>query len=395
MDWVKRNLWFVVGGAAALLLMGWASWYLWGGLRHNQAAYEKLSGQFAELKRLYDLNPNPGNEKVDNIRAARQQQQELRAWLEQARRWFVPVPAIPPIEGTNRVQDAAFAAQLRQTIAGLERAAAAAGVSLPPKNPQTGAPYYFSFEAQRTLLRFAPGSLEPLAVQLGEVKAICDLLFEAKINALDNLRRERISTNDYTGPYSDYLSSSSVTNDLAIITPYEVTLRCFSPELARLLNAFRTSPHCLLIKTLDVEPAPATTGLELQPGQEAPLYPSAVTPAYPAPSTVLEGPAAAAAAFRRRYGLMAESGRGEGGRVPGPGTPGYPGYPPPGGRTYPTYPSYPSYPTPAAPGYATPGVPAPGAPGARSGMQTVIDEKLLRVTLTIHAVKLRDKETNR
>lgn len=384
MDWVKRNLYFLIGSLVALVLMGLAGFYLYRGLRHNNDAYEKLSQQFAELRRLYELNPNPGNEKVDNIRAARQQQEQLRGFIGGITRYFVPVPAIPSPEGTNKVTSEEFTAALRQTIALLERQATASGVSLPPKNPQTGAPYYFSFEAQRTLVRFAPGSLEPLSVQLGEVKAISDILFEAKINALDSIRRERVSTNDNTGPYSDYLPQSSVTNkELAILTPYEITLRCFSAELARVLNGFRSSPYCVLAKTIDVDPAPAAIAGETIPGMTPtpgiPGYTPTPTmiPSYPAPAGAAEGAASAAAAFRRRYSMGAE-----GGRMMGPGA-------------YPGRPGMPNYPTPT---YPTPTYPAPGAygqvaPVTRGGLQTVIDEKLLRVTLTVHVVKLLPKET--
>ena len=75
-------------------------------------------------------------------------------------------------------------------------------------------------------------------MQLGEVKGICEVLFEAKVNSLDNLRRERVSADDSKGPQTDYLGEKSVTNELAVLTPYEVTFRCFSSELAAVLAGF-------------------------------------------------------------------------------------------------------------------------------------------------------------
>ena len=73
MDWVKRNLYFVVGSAVALLLLGLAGFYLYRGWSANHQIAEKLSGQYAELKRLYNLDPNPGSDKINNIKAAREQ----------------------------------------------------------------------------------------------------------------------------------------------------------------------------------------------------------------------------------------------------------------------------------------------------------------------------------
>ena len=73
-------------------------------------------------------------------------------------------PPIPnPANGV--VTSEAFAAALRRTIDQLQHEADSASVTLPPQ-------YGFSFEAERTLVKFAPGSLEPLAEQLGEVKTI-------------------------------------------------------------------------------------------------------------------------------------------------------------------------------------------------------------------------------
>ena len=73
---------------------------------------------------------------------------------------------------------------------------------------------------------------------MAEVKAICAVLFQAKINSLDNIRRERVSEDDLKGPQTDYLPDKSVTNELAVLSPYEVSFRCFSPELAAVLAGF-------------------------------------------------------------------------------------------------------------------------------------------------------------
>ena len=45
-----------------------------------------------------------------------------------------------------------------------------------------------------------------------------------------------------------------VTNDLAVLMPYQVTFRGFSPEMAQVLEAFATSPHGFIVKTVSVQP---------------------------------------------------------------------------------------------------------------------------------------------
>jgi len=413
MDWVKRNLLFVINSAVALVLLGLAVFYLWSSLNKKNEVFERLTAQYAELNRLYNLDPNPGNERVNNIQAARQQQAELRKYLQRASRYFVAPPPIPQVSGTNRVTAELFTPELWRTLDQLRRSAEATGVQLPPD-------YSFSFEAQKNLMRFAPGSLDRLAVQLGEVKAICEILFAAKINSLDNLRRERVSTDDYKGPPTDYLDEKSATNELAILSPYQVTFRCFSPELAAVLNGFHSSPYCILVKAVDVEPATLETlpgqmepGLQdyyqrrygLPPGGGLPEAELPVTPAFPRYAPPPE-PANPAAVYAQRYGIRPGGGAAINRYAPEPGlgqpgrggipyrplTPAQPGVQP--GYTPPAYPT-PGY---TVPGYPTPGVPGTyGVPGTtqRGGLQTVLDEKPLRVTLLLHVVKLLPEETRR
>lgn len=415
MDWVKRNLYFVVGSAVVLLLLGLAGFYLYRGWSANHQIAEKLSGQYAELKRLYNLDPNPGSDKINNIKAAREQQEELRQFLQQTRTHFAPVPSLPAPHGTNRVTSEEFTSALRRTVDQLQRDATNASVALPPQ-------YNFSFEAQKGLMTFSPGSLDLLAVQLGEVKAICQILFAAKVNALDNIRRERVSPDDQRGPPSDYLVQKSATNSLAIMTPYEITFRCFSGELGAVLDQLHASPYCLLAKTLDVGPASALA----MEDPNAPYYgvpgaPGAL-PGYPPPAEIPP------AGFAERYGAesmyaprpvtptpamplprypvggsAAEApGAGFAQRYPGAGVESMGAGPVPGGIPYrplgstqpgaPGVPGMPAYaPPPVMP--ATPGL-MPGAT-PRGGMQAVLNEKLLRVTLLIHVVKLLPQETNR
>ena len=106
-------------------------------------------------------------------------------------------------------------------------------------------------------MKFAPGSLGPLAVQLGEVKAISEILFAAGVNQLDGIQRVRVSDDDVNGPQTDYLDDIAVTNDLAVLTPYHVTFRAFSPEIAQVLAGFASSPHGFIVKSINVQPAGA------------------------------------------------------------------------------------------------------------------------------------------
>ena len=249
MSWIKRNLYFVLGSLAALALMGLAGYYIYSRWHLNAEMGGKLSTASDTLKGLKERQPNPGSPgKVDNLKMAQEQRQQLVDFINKATNHFT---GIPPIPDSRNASAKDFADALSQTTNRLQIDAAAASVSLPPK-------YNFSFEAEGGKFNFARGSLGPLSLQLGGVKAICDILIGAKVNSLDGVRRERVAAEDATGPETDYVSKGSQTNSLAVLTPYEVNFRCFGPELAAVLAGFAKSPYGFIVKRLSVEPASAS-----------------------------------------------------------------------------------------------------------------------------------------
>ncbi len=84
MAWIKRNLFFVIGGILALGLLGAAGYYNYKGWSHNSAAFDKLNQIYGTLRNLTGKKPSPGNDKVDNIAAAREQERQIRDWIRQA-----------------------------------------------------------------------------------------------------------------------------------------------------------------------------------------------------------------------------------------------------------------------------------------------------------------------
>lgn len=342
MAWIKRNLFFVIGAVVALALISYAGFYNFSGWKHNADEAEKLKASYEELKRLNSLNPHPGLGKVDNLKLAREQQKEIRDFLAKANRRF---ERVPPIPDSRKPSSEEYASALRSTIDQLLRDAANNGVTVPNvagAGAGTEKKFTFSFSVQSQRVQFTP-PLEPLAVQLGEVKVIADILNKAKINSLDQFRRERVSADDQSGPQTDYLDSHSQTNDLAVLAPYEITFRCFSPELAAVLSGFANSPHGIVVKSINVEPAAVT----FAPDQPPPV---AYVPVFAPPVRMPPPSAEGDSAFQRRYGI--------------------------GGKD--------SYrPAPPPPVYAAPAAFAP----VKSGLKTVLDEKQLKVVMLIQIVK--------
>lgn len=353
MDWIKRNLMFVIGGVVTLVLMGLAGWYCYSGWSNNAQQKEEITKAYEELSALYSASPSPGDgRKVDNIKLAKEHQKEAEEFLHSLARFLQEIPAIP---ARSNVSGPRFSAALQETITQLQREATNSSVIIPPG-------YKFSFAKQATLVTFAPGSLDPLAVQLGEVRAICDILNRAKVNSLEAIRRERVPGNpdDLSGAATDYLEQASTTNELAVISPYEVTLHCFTPELAAVLAGFAQSPYGIVVKAINVEPA--VSSLMDAAAAPAPFYAApGAGPAYVPP---------AAYAGRVPGRPMGE----EGVAMPRGASP-Y-GTPSPYGNPY-----------GAAQPVAQPGV-AYATAAPKPGLQTFLKERQLRVTLLLHVIKL-------
>jgi hypothetical protein len=343
MAWIKRNLFFVIGAVVALALIGFAGFYNFSGWKHNADEAEKLKASYEELKRLNNLNPHPGLGKVDNIKLAREQQKEIRDFLAKANRRFERIPPVP--DSSGKITSEEYASALRSTIDLLIRDAANNGVTVPNAGMAAEKKFTYSFSVQSQRVQFTP-PLEPLAAQLGEVKVIADILNKAKINSLDQLRRERVSADDQSGPQTDYLDSHSQTNDLAVLSPYEITFRCFSPELALVLAGFANSPHGIVVKSINVEPAPLVVGSDQPP----PPVPVAIVPT-PYPTPALPNYKSEADQFRARYGI----GNKDSFRPPPPPQPVF--------------------------------IQQPVAAPLKTGPKAVLDEKQLKVVMLIQIVK--------
>jgi hypothetical protein len=325
MGWLKRNMFFAVGGIVAIGLLGAAGFYDFKSFGRNNAALANLTELYGKLKNNTATDSRTlkkysrGNNTVTNIDIARQEDRQLRRWINQTTNYFQPIAPIPKPGG--QLSDQVFAGALHATLDQLQKAAAAANVALPPD-------FNFSFSAQNIRVTFAPGSLAPLAAQLGEVKAISEVLFAAGINALDNVQRLRVSADDALGSATESLDDQPLTTDLGVLTPYQVTFRGFSPEIAHVLAGFAASPHGFIVKNIIVGPAGSTGANPADLG-------------------------------------------------------GYPGYPPAGGATQAAG---------LAAYYRAAGGMAPAtAQPAQSGLQSVLNEQLLSVTMKIEVVKLTPK----
>lgn len=325
MRWLKRNLVLVIGGLVALGLLGLAGYFLFIKIKQNDDVTAQLDVSTAELKRLVNRDPHPGTAQVKNIAAAKDEHIKVKAFLDQVKSHFSPPPS------TNQLSSREFRALLDNTVNELRRGAEASGV-------QVEKDYWFTFAAQKTAVNFPTNQVGNLATQLAEIRALCKVLYEAKVLGLSGIKRAAVTTDD--SGYTDYVTNKMTTNAWAIVTPYEVTFDGFSSELAAVLDGLLRSQDCFVVKNMTAEKVADAQANEAETPQMSDPY--------------------------RRYGGMMD--------------PRYGGRSPSGGNRYGLEQRYRQQPPVA-----------PTRPLGKGGLDTALEEKTLRITLQLNSVKLKDR----
>ena len=113
MSWIKRNLFFVIGSLVAFILMGLAGWFLYSKWTLNNEVLATLNSDYEKLKTLNSANPHPGFGNINNIQLAKEQRDQLLAFLKKTYTHFEPVPKVPDVPN---VTDLDFSAALSQTL---------------------------------------------------------------------------------------------------------------------------------------------------------------------------------------------------------------------------------------------------------------------------------------
>lgn len=251
MAWLKRNPGLVAGAVVALALMGLAGYYLWTKIQEEAAVTQQLEEANNRFNSLLRRPIHPGNEEVNNIERAREQVERLKVLLADVRN------KIGTNEIPRKISNQEFRALLDNTVTELQRDAEKLGITLPAKD------YWFTFSPQKTLVEF--NAIEMLMQQLMDIKALTEILYEAKIHDLVALKRVPAATEDNN--QTDFLGDKKpTTNSVAIVTPYEITFNGFSSELANVLEGLINAEQCFVVRSVGVEKATEKAADPLNPG---------------------------------------------------------------------------------------------------------------------------------
>ncbi len=71
MSWAKRNLYFLISGIVAVVLLGAAGWYCYSSWQSNSAKWDELQQDYTQLSQLAT-----GPITISNIDSAKEQAEE-------------------------------------------------------------------------------------------------------------------------------------------------------------------------------------------------------------------------------------------------------------------------------------------------------------------------------
>ncbi len=236
MEWVKKNPVVVAGASVAVVLLGLAIWFLVAKMSASSEFGVALMGSRDVRSSLWQVKPYPSDENIGAIKKDQERVKKFMASLQ---------TVIPQMPAPYNLDDRGLKILLEQTIADLHLAATNSKTAIVQAN------YSFGFQALRKKLTFKTNTYEIIALQLEDVKSLLGILFVAKINALEGIKRSSLTQDDDSGG-ADYLQLNPLTNQFSIITPYEIQFRCFGSELEAVVQGLVGASNCIVIKNINV-----------------------------------------------------------------------------------------------------------------------------------------------
>ena len=245
MVWIKRNLYLVLSAAVGLILLGGAGYFFYINWDADHAAVDQLTQAQTDLEALRKKKPVPTPEIIKQVKDT---QAGVRAVLDKFKNIYTPVPEIKPVD------EKTFKVTLDGTIAQLQTAASNANVHLAIPD------YPFSFSGLTTKFSFASNGITGWLAQMQDVKELCGIVFDAKVNTLESIHRSQVIPEETsTGGATDFLTCSCVTNETVVRIPYEIVVQGYSREIANILNGFLRSSNCIIVKNIDIGPGTGTS----------------------------------------------------------------------------------------------------------------------------------------
>jgi hypothetical protein len=262
MAWIKRNLYFVITIVVGMGVTGYCGYLAYAALGDNATASEAYATAASSLDQLQKKVPYPSKE---NIAVAEADAARVKAFQVEFRKPFSGFPTPPKLD------DREFNAYLHKCVSQFGLDATNAGVGLPPN-------YAFTFSQQMDIFAYPNGCIPPWMQELEEIKAILHIIYKAKINYLDQIRRPPVYV-DEAANGNDILFPTNI-QPWGVVSPYYIQFRAFSSEIANVLSGIASSSNCFIVKAIFVKPSMFTPDfVDTQPEAAPVLMQNRLNPA--------------------------------------------------------------------------------------------------------------------
>ena len=131
--------------------------------------------------------------------------------------------------------------------------------------------FSFTFAPLMTQAEISEDKIPELQVQMEDIKNICEVLFNSRIQSIEQLQRTRVTTEDRKALANpNYLDTrQSYTNSISVVRPYRIKFRCLSNGIAKTLSGFAKQNTFYVVRTLEVTPAGASTTTGMGSGMDS------------------------------------------------------------------------------------------------------------------------------
>jgi hypothetical protein len=233
MNWYLENRWlgnFLIAVTMSLLL---ALWFL----LHARSAFAKAFAEFnqaaTERARLEHLNPFPNEGNLRKIAAALENYGATLAKTKEE--LSKQVVALAPLESNE------FQSRLRQSILSITERARANQVKLPTN-------FYLGFNEFATTLPDTAGS-SLLGEELGQIELLMNILIDAHVDAVTNLKRVRSSAGNTPGgvPAKKLVSAAGAEASVVQRAIVDLSFTASSSEMRKVFNQIAGSEQQFFI----------------------------------------------------------------------------------------------------------------------------------------------------
>ncbi|MCD8533833.1 MAG: Amuc_1100 family pilus-like protein [Verrucomicrobia bacterium] len=231
----------MIGLAVAVLLIGGAGYFAF--LQYNSftQSQQTLQSERSTWEGLETKSPHPGTPNLDNIRSATNDLARVQQLFDTTQRLFRPVP---PITISNAFD---LNIAVNRTISSLNKQASLYGVTVPNS-------YNFTFRGQKEVIDFkSKGSIPKFAYHLNNVEKLVQAVYNARVHSLESIKRVRVDETDENS-FGIMQNLGMTQDEFLLYTPYEISFKGFSSELASVLENLTNSEDVYIVKAMNVEP---------------------------------------------------------------------------------------------------------------------------------------------